>query len=99
MLQDKYACKQAKREGEADRADGPSVNSLMTIISHLPFLVHKQLPIIKDCCESLWAAVCSSSQPSVSSMRRAEKLCVAYSSFHRPAPSICQFILHFLMNF
>lgn len=77
MLEYKSACKQTEREGEADRADSMSVNSLMTIISHLPFQVHKQLPIIKDCCDSLWAAVYCSSQPSVLCMRCAEKLCVA----------------------
>lgn len=73
----KYACKQTIREGGADRADSTSVNSMMTIISHLPFQVHKQLPIIKACCDSLWAAVYSSSQPSVLCMSCAQKLCVA----------------------
>ncbi len=72
-----YACKQTNREQEADRADSLSVNSLMKIISHPPFQVHKQLPIIKDCCDSLWAAVWSSFQPSVSCMCCAEKLRVA----------------------
>lgn len=84
-------------EGEADRADSTSVNSLMTIISHLFFQVHKQLPIIKDCCDSLWAAVYSSSQTCVFYTCIVLKSCV-WHSFQQPEPNICQFILHFLMN-
>lgn len=56
--------------GEPDRADRSSVSSLMTIISHLPFQGHKQLPIINsaltavihwglrstvDCCQVFYA--------------------------------------------
>lgn len=66
--------KQSNREGEADRADSASVNDLMTTISHLPLQVHKQLPIINNCRDSLWAAVSSSSQPSVLCMTCAEML-------------------------
>lgn len=68
--------KQTEGEGEADGADGSSVNGLMKTISHPPFQVHKQLPIINKCCDSLRAAVGSSSQPSLLCMISAEMSCV-----------------------
>lgn len=42
-----HACKQAHREGEADRADSSSVSGLMTIISHLPFRLINSFPLLK----------------------------------------------------
>lgn len=65
-------------EREADGADSTSVNGLMTIISHLPIQVHKQLPIIKECCDSLWACGLQLITAKVIlRMRCVEKLCVA----------------------
>lgn len=90
--------KQTDRARQPDRADSTSVSSLMKIISHLPLQVHKQLPIIKDGCDSLRACGLQLGLSQVFYACAVLKSFV-WHSFQPRGPNICQFILHFLMNF